>query len=106
MAAAIAVLPCTTACSPYTMTLPGADTMKAGAIGDDDLRAMAFCDLGDDEETPLERGCMEGEVVVVVEVVVFVVVEGVEAPPSELSSGWLSSPFNAGLGRNAKSAWS
>ena len=89
------------------MTLPGADTIKAGAIGDDDFRAMAFCELDDEEETPLERGCVEeGGVVVAVVVVVFVVVEGVEAPPSELSSGWLSSPFNAGLGRNAKSAWS
>ena len=28
-------LPCTTACSPYTMTLPGADTMNGGIIGDD-----------------------------------------------------------------------
>jgi hypothetical protein len=28
-------LPCTTACSPYTITLPGADTMKGGIMGDD-----------------------------------------------------------------------
>jgi hypothetical protein len=34
-------LPCTTACSPYTMTLPGADTMKGGIIGDDCFRFMA-----------------------------------------------------------------
>lgn len=35
MAAAIAALPCTTACSPYTMTFPGADTIKAGASGEE-----------------------------------------------------------------------
>ena len=34
MAAAIAAFPWTTACSPKTMTLPGADTMNGGAIGD------------------------------------------------------------------------
>jgi hypothetical protein len=27
--------PCTTACSPYTMTFPGAETMKGGIMGDD-----------------------------------------------------------------------
>lgn len=40
MAAAKAALPCTTACSPNTMTLPGAETMKAGAIGEEALRDM------------------------------------------------------------------
>lgn len=30
--------PCTTACSPKTITFPGAETMKAGIIGDDCLR--------------------------------------------------------------------
>ena len=87
------------------MTLPGADTIKVGAIGDDDFRDMAFCELAEEGETPLESGCVE-EGGVVVAVVVVSAVEGVEAPPSELSSGWLSSPFNAGLGRDAKSAWS
>ena len=40
MAAARAALPCTTACSPYTMTFPGAETIKAGAIGEEALRDM------------------------------------------------------------------
>lgn len=40
MAAAKAALPWTTACSPKTMTLPGAETMKAGAIGEEALRDM------------------------------------------------------------------
>lgn len=32
-------LPYTTECSPKTMTFPGADTMKAGAIGLESLRS-------------------------------------------------------------------
>lgn len=32
--------PWTTACSPHTMTLPGAETMKAGAIGLECLRSI------------------------------------------------------------------
>ena len=32
-------MPCTTACSPYTMTLPGAETMKGGIMGDDCFRS-------------------------------------------------------------------
>jgi hypothetical protein len=31
--------PCTTACSPYTITLPGAETIKAGIMGLDVLRS-------------------------------------------------------------------
>lgn len=34
-------MPCTTACSPYTMTLPGADTIKGGIMGDDCFRFRA-----------------------------------------------------------------
>lgn len=45
MAAANAALPWTTACSPYTMTLPGADTMKVGAMGDEAFRDMLGCNL-------------------------------------------------------------
>ena len=37
--AAIAAFPWTTACSPYTMTFPGAEVMKAGFIGDEDFLA-------------------------------------------------------------------
>lgn len=38
-------LPWTTACSPKTMTLPGAETMKAGIIGLESLREAFFmCD--------------------------------------------------------------
>lgn len=36
--------PWTTACSPYTMTFPGADTMKGGIMGEDCLRSMAGLD--------------------------------------------------------------
>ena len=32
--------PCTTACSPHTMTFPGAETMKAGIMGLDFLRSI------------------------------------------------------------------
>jgi hypothetical protein len=32
---AVSTFPWTTACSPYTMTFPGAETMKGGIIGDD-----------------------------------------------------------------------
>jgi hypothetical protein len=53
-------LPCTTACSPYTMTLPGADTMKGGIIGDDCFRFRAgFVSV--DERTAegiLEANCV------------------------------------------------
>ena len=31
----ICTFPCTTACSPYTMTLPGAETIKGGIMGVD-----------------------------------------------------------------------
>lgn len=51
MAAAMAGLPYTTACSPNTMTFPGADTIKAGAIGDDVFRFIAFFGF----PTPLGR---------------------------------------------------
>lgn len=37
--AAIAAFPWTTACSPYTMTFPGAEVMKAGFMGDEDFLA-------------------------------------------------------------------
>lgn len=38
-------LPWTTACSPKTMTFPGAETMKAGIIGLESLREAFFiCD--------------------------------------------------------------
>ena len=40
MAAAMAALPWTTACSPKTITLPGADTMKVGAMGEEALRVI------------------------------------------------------------------
>src|SRR5688572_13227338 len=40
MAAATAGLPKTAACSPKTMTFPGADTMNAGAIGDETFLSM------------------------------------------------------------------
>lgn len=46
-------MPCTTACSPYTMTLPGADTMKGGIIGDDCFRFRAGA-------APVVEGTMEG----------------------------------------------
>ena len=42
MAAATAALPKTAACSPKTMTFPGADTMNAGAIGDETFLAIAL----------------------------------------------------------------
>lgn len=42
MAAAIAAFPCTTACSPYTMTFPGADTIKAGASGEEDFLCIGI----------------------------------------------------------------
>lgn len=51
-------LPCTTACSPYTMTLPGADTIKAGARGDDTLRA---CSLRGDERDVLVEADRTGD---------------------------------------------
>lgn len=35
-------LPWTTACSPKTMTLPGAETMNAGIIGLESLREAFF----------------------------------------------------------------
>lgn len=35
----LCTFPWTTACSPYTMTFPGADTMKGGIMGDDCLRS-------------------------------------------------------------------
>ncbi len=38
IAAAMAALPCTTACSPYTIVLPGAETMKGGASGFESFR--------------------------------------------------------------------
>lgn len=38
MAAAMACFPWTTACSPKTMTLPGAETIKGGAMGEDAFR--------------------------------------------------------------------
>ncbi len=38
----MAAFPWTTACSPYTMTLPGAEVIKAGFIGDEGFRV----DLG------------------------------------------------------------
>lgn len=40
MAAAIAGFPYTAACSPKTITFPGADTMNVGAIGDEDFLSM------------------------------------------------------------------
>lgn len=47
-------LPCTTACSPNTITLPGADTMKAGIIGLDFLRSiLRLWVLGPGSATPL-----------------------------------------------------
>ncbi len=42
MAAATAGLPKTAACSPKTMNFPGADTMNAGAIGDEAFLSMTF----------------------------------------------------------------
>lgn len=42
IAAAMAALPWTTACSPKTMTLPGAETIKGGAIGDDAFLFVAL----------------------------------------------------------------
>lgn len=42
MAAAMAALPCTTACSPYTIVLPGAETIKGGARGFEYLRLCAL----------------------------------------------------------------
>jgi hypothetical protein len=41
MAAATAGWPKTAACSPKTMTFPGADTMNVGAIGDESFLSMA-----------------------------------------------------------------
>lgn len=50
--AAIAAFPWTTACSPYTMTFPGAEVMKAGFIGDEDfLTSPGIREL--DEALPL-----------------------------------------------------
>ena len=39
IAAAMAALPWTTACSPYTIVLPGAETRKGGASGLECLRS-------------------------------------------------------------------
>lgn len=71
MAAAIAALPCTTACSPNTMTFPGADTMKAGAIGEDERLPIAL--FGFPVSMPLESDLL----------LVVVVAEGVEVVGSE-----------------------
>ena len=38
----MAGLPYTAACSPKTMTFPGADTMKVGAIGDETFLSMTL----------------------------------------------------------------
>ena len=45
--------PWTTACSPTTMTFPGAETMKAGIIGDDCLRFICERGFGVESSTPL-----------------------------------------------------
>lgn len=55
----ICTFPCTTACSPYTMTLPGADTMNEGIIGVDCLRVN--CAGLSWEEVPLEGGSSTGD---------------------------------------------
>lgn len=80
MAAAMAALPWTTACSPKTMTLPGADTMKGGAMGDEAFLPAMVVGVS----TPLLAG---------LEVGLVVVEEGV-GMPSELS--WLSSEWPSG----------
>lgn len=87
MAAAMAALPWTTACSPYTITLPGADTIKAGAIGDEGFLAMFL---------------FVSFVPLIADLMVDSVMEGVvDAPPSELS--WLSSLLTIEtLGRAAR----
>ena len=60
MAAAMAALPWTTACSPNTMTLPGADTMKVGAMGEEALRVIvgrfgwSCCDSAETETEEAE----------------------------------------------------
>ena len=41
IAAAIAALPCTTACSPYTIVFPGAETMNGSARGFDSRLELA-----------------------------------------------------------------
>lgn len=41
MAAAMAGLPYTAACSPRTITLPGAETMDGNSIGDKSVVSMA-----------------------------------------------------------------
>jgi hypothetical protein len=46
-------LPWTTACSPKTMTLPGAETIKGGIIGVDFLRANLGASLALDDLLPL-----------------------------------------------------
>jgi len=46
-------LPCTTACSPYTITLPGAETMNAGIMGLDCLRFIFFRPLSLELLAPL-----------------------------------------------------
>ena len=46
MAAAMAALPWTTACSPKTISLPGAETMNGGAIGVEDFRVVEVIFVG------------------------------------------------------------
>lgn len=46
IAAAIAGLPYTAACSPKTMAFPGADTMNVGAIGDESFLSILNCGIG------------------------------------------------------------
>jgi hypothetical protein len=42
----VCTFPCTTACSPYTMTFPGAETMNGAIMGVEYFRCMGSVGLG------------------------------------------------------------